>query len=100
MDNESIIGNQLKQRLAEQDEIQKQFDNASPAEGYKDDVDLDESARETTEFRMDKTSFLIRHSPTGILKELPAMTGPRRLRESVEAWVKEIEEVFPPDRSS
>ncbi len=100
MDNEANINKQLQQRLAEQDEIQKQFDSASPAEDYKNDIDLDESHRKTTEFRMDKTSFLIRHTPTGILKELPAMTGPRRLKDSVEAWVNEIEEALPPDNSS
>jgi hypothetical protein len=100
MDSEANINKQLVQRLAEQDEIQKQFDDASPADGYKEDVDLDESARGTTEFRMDKTSFLIRHTPTGILKELPAMTGPRRLKKSVEAWVKEIEAELPPNKSS
>ncbi len=100
MDNEANIGKQLQQRLAEQDEIQEQFDKASPADDYKDDIDLDESFKDITKFRMDKTSFLIKHTPTGILIELPVMTGPRRLRNSIESWVSEIEDVFPPDRSS
>ena len=90
----------LKQRLVEQEELRKRFEAASPAEDYKEDIDLNEQYKQVTEFRMDRTAFLIKHTPTELLNQWPTMTGPRRLKTSVETWVDEIHTTFPPKNRS
>ena len=81
----------LEQRLAEQDGLKKRFDAARPAEDYKDEINLGESCRQVTAFRMDKNSFLVKHLPTEIINQWPVMTGPGRLKTVVEKWVDEIQ---------
>ena len=81
----------LKQRLVEQDELEKRFDAADPAEDYKDEINLDGSCRLVTAFRMDKNSFLVKHLPTEIINQWPVTTGPGRLKTVVEKWVDEIQ---------
>ena len=86
----------LQQKLAEQDELKALFETASPAEDYKEDINLDPAYREVTAFRMNKTHFLVQHVPTTLINSWSAMTGPRSLRTGVVAWVDEIQSVFPP----
>ncbi len=81
----------LKQRLVEQDELEKRFDAARPAEDYKDEINLGGSCRLVTAFRMDKNAFLVKHLPTEIISQWPVTTGPGRLKTVVEKWVDEIQ---------
>ena len=86
----------LKQKLTEQDTLRVRFEAASEAEDYKDEIDLSQPYKEVTKFRMDTTAFLVEHTPTTLLNQWSVMTGPRRLKSSIESWVDEIQTTFPP----
>ena len=94
--DENQLKDFLKQKLAEQDELRKRFDQATPYDECKDEIKLGEEYKSATEFRMDREAFLVKHTPTELLNQWSAMTGPRRLRDSVEGWVNEIHTTFPP----
>lgn len=94
--SEGSLAELLKQKIAEQGELRERFEAAIPAESYKEDIDLDQKYKEVTEFRMDRTAFLIKHIPTELLNEWSIMTGPKHLKTSVESWVDGIHITFPP----
>lgn len=72
-ENQSQIAEQLRLRLAEQDELRSRFDAASPANDFKEEIGLEEKYRPVTEFRMDRTAFIVQHVPTTLLNLWPAM---------------------------
>ncbi len=86
---------QLKAALAEQDLLQQEFQKATLADSYKEDIDLEPHYVEVTTIKMTPNLFLVQHIPTEILKGFSTMTGPRRLREGIVEFVDDIEEKFP-----
>lgn len=93
--DQNNVAELLKIKLAEQDELRKKFGEATLANSYKEEIDLDEKYRPITEFRLDKSLFIIKHTPTELLNQWSAMTGPRSLKRGVEGWVDEIHKTFP-----
>lgn len=89
------IAELIRQEHSRQDDLRQRFESAFPAEEYKDEIDLDKNYREVTEFRMDRTDFLIRHIPTDLLDQWSVMNGPRRLKTSIQNWVDGINVTFP-----
>ena len=47
----------LKEALAEQDRLKQKFDEASPADDYKDDIDITEELKENITIKMDRNYF-------------------------------------------
>ena len=90
-EKDTTLAEQLRQRLVEQDELEKRFDAARPAEDCQDEINLGGSYRQVTAFRMDKNAFLVKHLPTEIISQWPVTTGPGRLKTVVEKWVDEIQ---------
>jgi hypothetical protein len=90
----------LKKRLAEQDELRAKFEAATPADELKEEINLGESYIPVTEFRMDRTTFLVKHTPTELLNQWSVMTGPGSLKNGVEGWVDAITTTLAPKQQN
>lgn len=87
---------QLTASLTEQDRLKEEFSTATPADSYKDEIELDPHYIEVTTIKMTPENFLVQHIPTEILKRFSVMTGPRHLKNGIMVFVDNIENNFPP----
>lgn len=85
----------LKEALVKQDKLKQKFDEASPADDYKDDIDIPEELKEKITIKMDSSNFYIKHLPSGIHMSCSAYTMPRALKKTIENWVESITKYLP-----
>ena len=90
----------LSQRLAEQSELRTRFEAARVVNEFKNEIGLEEKYKPITEFRMDRTAYIVQHLPTTILNLWPSMTGPNRLKKGVESWIDELHQTYPPKQEN
>ena len=70
--------------------LQQNFDAASPASGYDEDMGLEEEYKKAVEIKMDTIYFYIKHKNSGEIVRCSAYTGPRKFKELIEIWVDSI----------